>query len=104
MENLTQGCARFPEFAQNLSERRFLYSLCSVVFYALTLKLPIQTSLSVAPKLPVSLSSNQKIVQISGKRTHHMCELPFVLYHYQHIVKTGDTFFYSLKYMRLRYP
>ena len=42
---------------QNFSERQILWSLCSVVFHALTLKLPIQTSLSVAPKIPVSLSS-----------------------------------------------
>ena len=27
--------------------------MCSVVFHAFTLRLPIQTSLSVAPKLPV---------------------------------------------------
>ena len=52
-----QGCARFAEILQNLSERQILWSLCSVVFRALTLKLPIQTSLSVAPNFPVSLSS-----------------------------------------------
>ena len=50
----TQGCAHFPEFLQNFSERQILWSLCLVVFLALTLKLSIQTSLSVAPKLPVS--------------------------------------------------
>ena len=44
-------------FLQNFSERQILWSLCSVVFRALTLKLPIQTILSVALKLPVSLSS-----------------------------------------------
>ena len=30
------------------------------IFHALTLKFPIQTSLSVAPKLPISLSSHEK--------------------------------------------
>ena len=34
--------------------------MCSVVFHALTLTLPIQTSLSVAPELPVYLSSAEK--------------------------------------------
>ena len=31
-----------------------------MVFRALTLKFPVQTSLSVAPKLPVSLSLHEK--------------------------------------------
>ena len=56
----SQGCARFAEILQNFSERQVLWSLCSVVFLALTLKLPIQTSLSVEPKLPVSLHSGEK--------------------------------------------
>ena len=47
------GCARFPEILKNFSERQILWSLCSVVFPVLTLKFPIQTSLSVAPELPV---------------------------------------------------
>ena len=46
--------------SQNFSECQILWSLCSVVFHALTLKLPNQTSLSVAPKLPVSLRSVEK--------------------------------------------
>ena len=50
------GCARFPKFLENFSGRQILLSLCSVVFQALTLKLSIQASLSVSPKLPVSLS------------------------------------------------
>ena len=50
------GCARFAQNLQNFSERQILWSLCSVVFHALTLKSLIQTSLSVAPKLPVSLT------------------------------------------------
>ena len=48
------GCARFAEFLQNFSELQILWSLCSVVFHALTLESPIQTSLSVAPELQVS--------------------------------------------------
>ena len=63
------GWARFPEILQNFSEHQILWSLCLVVFRALTLKLPIQTSLSVVPKLPVSLSSAE-IVTNSGKRAH----------------------------------
>ena len=38
-----------------------LWSLCSVVFHALTLKLPIQTSLSVAPELKVSFEFTWKM-------------------------------------------
>ena len=58
-------CARFPEILQNFSERHILWSLCSVVFHALTLKLPIQTSLSVAPKLPVYSCSGEKCENFS---------------------------------------
>ena len=54
-----QGYARFPKILQNFSERHILWSLYSVVFHALTLRLPIQTSLSVAPKLPVPLRSGK---------------------------------------------
>ena len=54
------GCVCFPKFLQNFSERQILWSLCLVVFHASTLKLPIQTSLSVAPKLQVSLRSGEK--------------------------------------------
>ena len=53
---VTQECARFAEILQNFRERQILWSLCSVVFHALTLKLPIQTSVSVVPELTVSLS------------------------------------------------
>ena len=53
-------CACFPEFLQSFSERQILWSLCSVVFHSLTLKLPIQTSLSVAPKLQVCVCSGEK--------------------------------------------
>ena len=55
-----RGCACFPEFLQNFSERQILWRMCSVVFSALTLRWPIQTSLSVAPKLQVSLRSGEK--------------------------------------------
>ena len=33
---LWQGCAWFPEFLQNFSERQILWSLCLVVFHVLT--------------------------------------------------------------------
>ena len=52
-----QGCARFPEFRQNFSERQVLCSLCSVDFHTLTLQLPIPTLHSVAPELRVFVSS-----------------------------------------------
>ena len=65
----SQGCARFPEFLQNLSERQILWSLCSVVFHALTLRLPIQTFLSVAPELPVSLRSGENCPNFSKTST-----------------------------------
>ena len=45
--NFNPRCACFPEFVQNFSERQILWSLCSVVFHTLTLKLPIQTLHSV---------------------------------------------------------
>ena len=64
-----QGCARFREFLQNFSERQILWRMCSVVFHALTLKLPIQTSLSVAPELPVSLSSHEKCLNFRKTST-----------------------------------
>ena len=55
-----QQCARFPEIVQNFREHQMLWSLCSLVFLALILNSPIQTSLSVGPKLQVSLSSHEK--------------------------------------------
>ena len=55
-----QGCALFSEFLQTFGKRKVLWSLCLVNFHPLTLKLPIQTSLSVASKLPVSLRSGEK--------------------------------------------
>ena len=60
-------CARFPEVLQNFSEHQILWSL--VGFHALTLKLPIQTSLSVAPKLPVCVRSGEKFENFSKMST-----------------------------------
>ena len=57
---LKLGCALFPEIAQNFSERQILWRMCSVVFHTLTLKLPIQTSLSLVPKLQVCVCSGEK--------------------------------------------
>ena len=62
--------AYFPEFLENFGERQILWSLCSVVFHASTLRLPIQTPLSVAPKLSVSLRSGKKMSKRSGKQAH----------------------------------
>ena len=65
---ILQAYARFPEIVQNFSERKILLSLCSIIFFAFALRLPIQTSLSVAPKLQVSLCSGgncQKIRKTS---------------------------------------
>ena len=45
----TQGCARFAEILQNCVVRQVFERMCSIVFLAFTLKLPIQTLLSVAP-------------------------------------------------------
>ena len=68
--NQAQGCARFPENLQNFSERQILWSLCSVVFHVL---MPIQTSLSVAPKLPVSLSSAENCHKFRKTSTSQGC-------------------------------
>ena len=60
----------FSEFLQNLSERQILCSLCLVVFHALTLRLPIQTSLSVAPKLLDCVRSGEKSENLRKTSTH----------------------------------
>ena len=52
---LDQGCARFPEFVQNFSERQILWSLCSVDFHTFSLQLPNQTLHSVASEFQVFL-------------------------------------------------
>ena len=64
-----QGCARFPEFTQNFSERQILWSLCSVDFHTLTLQLPIQTPHSVAPELQVFVSSLENCPNFSKTST-----------------------------------
>ena len=56
-QELSQGCARFPEFTQNFSEHQILWSLCSVDFHTLTLQFSIQTPHSVALELQVFVSS-----------------------------------------------
>ena len=66
---MVPGLCSFSEILQNVSERQILWSLCSVIFHALKLKFPIQTSLSVAPKLSVPLHSGEKC-ENSGKREH----------------------------------
>ena len=68
--------ARFPEFLQNLSERRILWSLCLVDFHTLTLQLPIQTLYSVTPEVFVSSLENcpnfRKTSTPSGKLKYHL--------------------------------
>ena len=64
-----QECARFPEILQNVGKRQILWSLCSVVFHAVTLKLLIQTSLSVVPKLQVCVRSGEKSPNFSKTST-----------------------------------
>ena len=59
----------FPEILQNFSERQILWSLCSVDFHALTLKLPIRTLFSVARKLPVFTLSGEKCENLSKTST-----------------------------------
>ena len=62
------GMCLFSWILQNFSERQILWSLCLVVSHALTLN-AFSTSLSVAPKLTVSLLSGEK-VKFSGKQAH----------------------------------
>ena len=68
-----------PEILQNFSQRQILRSLCLVVFHALTLKLPIQTSLSMAPKLKVSLRSSKKMWKIQ-ENEHTPASIRLLLY------------------------
>ena len=56
-QNCSQGCACFSDFLQNYSECQIF---CLVVFHALTLKLPIKTSISVALKLQVCVRLCEK--------------------------------------------
>ena len=64
-----QGCARFPGFVQNFSERQILWSLCSVDFHTFTLQLLIQTPRSVALALQVLVSSHEKCQNFSKMST-----------------------------------
>ena len=66
-----RGCARFPEILQNFSERQILWNLCSVGFHAFTMRFPIQTLLSMAPKFPVFACSGEKWKKISKTSTPH---------------------------------
>ena len=66
---LAQGYARFPEFLQNFTERQILWCLCSVDFLTFTLKLPIQTLLSVVPILPYFARSGEKCQKFSKTST-----------------------------------
>ena len=63
------GCARFPGFVQNFSERQILWSLCSVDFHTFTLQLLIQTPHSVALELQVLVSSHEKCQNFSKTST-----------------------------------
>ena len=63
------GCARFLEFVRNFSECHTLWSLRSVNFLTFTLKLLVQTSLSVRPKLSVSVRSADKCGKFSKTLT-----------------------------------
>ena len=49
--------------------------MCSVVFLAFPLKLPIHNSLSVAPKLPISLSSAENCRKFRKTSTSQVCVL-----------------------------
>ena len=56
-------------FHKILVSARFLWSLYRI-FHALTLKLPIQTSLSVAPQLQVLYVTGENMSNPSGKQAH----------------------------------
>ena len=58
-KNKGQGWARFPEILQNFSERQIFWSLCSVIFLALTFEI------SVAPELQVCLRSGENLRKTS---------------------------------------
>ena len=63
----------FSKILQNFSsERQILWRMCFKGFHAVTLKLPVQTSLSEAPKLPVSLRSDEKCEKFSKMSTPHL--------------------------------
>ena len=55
-----KGCVHFAEILQNCVVCQFFGRMCSVVFHAFTLKLPIKILPSVAPNLPVSARPDKK--------------------------------------------
>ena len=59
------GCACFAEMLQNCMACQVFGIMCSIVSHALTLKLPIQTVLSLAPTCSVFWRAT-----ISAKRAH----------------------------------
>ena len=67
------GVCLFSWIMHNFSECQILWSLCYLVFHALTLKMPIQTSLSVVPELPVSLRSGEKFMKTSTPHADINC-------------------------------
>ena len=71
--------ARFPVILQNFSEHEILWSLCSVVFRSLPLKLAIHTSHPVAPELQVSTGLGENCPNFS-KTSTLQCQLswPFL--------------------------
>ena len=64
-----RGEDRFLELLQNFTQRQILFSLCSVDFHTLTLQLPIQTLLSVAPELQAFVSSLKNCQNFSKTST-----------------------------------
>ena len=53
------GSARFADILKNCVAHQVLWKTCSLVFLAFTLKLPIQTLLSVVPKCSVFWHATQ---------------------------------------------
>ena len=82
------GCARFPQFVQNFSERQTLWSLCSVDFHTLTLQLPIQTPYFVAPELQVFVSSLENC-QNFGKTSTPQVQSPDIAEEFISPLKCG---------------
>ena len=85
--NYSRNVLVFLTFCKNFKGRQIiiLWSLYSVVFHVLTLKLSFQTSLSVVPKLLVSLRSAEKCenfrkTSTSQRLGQHLSERIFILY------------------------
>ena len=103
------GCARFPDFMQNFSERQVLWSLCSVDFHTLTLQLPIQNLHSVAPELQVFVSSLENCANFRENEhtpgTNHLflftclwiSHIPFVIFYVRiFLTKIGNNILHYL--------